>query len=113
MGKFTADSTIEPQILELLEDQGHECNTLEDSEEAVVTYALKHESIIVSRSSAYSGLLGKHKANSPCLVWIGPPEGSPMIAKQLGEMLADDAAALKKGLVMMMMPGKNQVLPVG
>lgn len=112
MAKFTADSSIEPQILELLEAQGHECNTLETTEEAVVAYAMKHSSVIVSRATAYSGLLGAHKENSPCMIWIGPPEGSPMIAKQLSEMLENDADTLKKGFVVMMMPGRNQVLPV-
>lgn len=110
--KFTADGTIEPEILEIIESKGHECNTLEDSAGALIAYAQAHDSILISRSTAFSELLGPLKESCPCLIWVGPTEGSPMIKKQLLEMLVDNAAILQKGMVMMMMPGRNQILPV-
>ena len=112
MAKFIADSSIEPAILEIFKEYGHSCKTQNHNEALLVDKAMKTGSILVSRSTAYADLLAVHKKKSPCLIWIGPPKGSPMIANLFADLLENKEDRMQKGSVIMMLPGRIEVLPV-
>jgi predicted nuclease of predicted toxin-antitoxin system len=113
MAKFTADSSIEPQILDYLEQHGHTCETHDGDPKDIVGYAQTGGSVVVTRKTEYSALLAPLKNDCPCMVWVGLLPDSPAMAEQWGQILEAESDHLKKGQVVMMMPGRNRILPVG
>jgi hypothetical protein len=113
MAAFIFDGSVETDVIAHLVERGHDCTTDKRDAQAIVELAATQSRVIVTRKTDYPALLEALGSACPCLIWVGPLPGHPTIATQLDLLLGGDPNNLQPGQIVMMMPGRNQILKVG